>query len=259
MGSATMHTTVFFDVDDTLYDHLLPFRKAIQGLTSDRPDFPFEEAYHRLRYYSDKLSLELGGAGAMEAGAATEGMRRRRFQLTLAEFGIQLSDEEAAEVQAAYIGCQYDIEMFPGSRELLAKLAASGIAVGLITNGAGNHQRRKIEAMRLEEFVSPERIFISGETGWDKPDIRLFRHINAATGTTPEQCVYVGDSWRNDVVGALGAGWTVVWFNYRGAQPESDDQPHHIVADYKELADLLMKLMAAFKMSRTRLDQTVKL
>lgn len=230
---------IFFDVDDTLYDHLLPFRKSIAGVVEDRSDFPYETAYHRLRYYSDKLSLELGGAGAMEAGAATEGMRVRRFQLTLAEFGIELSEAEAAEVQAAYLGCQYDIEMFPGARELLVGLAASGIGIGVITNGAGRHQRRKIEAMRLGEVVAPEHIFVSGEAGWDKPDVRLFRHIEAVTGTKPEQCIYVGDSWRNDVVGALGAGWTAIWFNHRGVKPETADQPHHIVASYDELKQLL--------------------
>lgn len=235
-----MKQWVFFDVDDTLYDHLIPFRKAVAGRVGVQKSFPYEKAYHRLRYHSDMLSLQLGGAGAMESGAATEWMRWRRFQLTLAEFGITLGDEEAAEVQGAYIGCQYDIEMLPGARELLMELGSRGIHVGLLTNGAGPHQRRKIEAMRLERLVAPERIFISGERGWDKPDVRLFRHINEATGSRPDQCVMVGDSWRNDVIGALGAGWTAVWFNHRGAEPETDDQPHHIVANFEELAALLV-------------------
>ncbi|MDQ6422694.1 HAD family hydrolase [Paenibacillus sp. LHD-117] len=240
-----MNKAVFFDVDDTLYDHLLPFRKAVSKWVSRVPDFPYEKAYHRLRYYSDILSLELGGAGMMEAGDATEGMRRRRFQLTLAEFGIELSEEESAEVQAAYIGCQYDIEMFPGARELMAELAATGTIVGLVTNGAGPHQRRKIEAMRLEGLIAPENIFVSGEVGWDKPDARIFRYINEVTGTKPEDCVYIGDSWRNDVIGALAADWTVVWFNHRGTVPETDDRPHHIVAGYKELAGLFSELCQA--------------
>ncbi|MDF2837871.1 MAG: Haloacid dehalogenase domain protein hydrolase [Paenibacillus sp.] len=242
-----MNKWIFFDVDDTLYDHLIPFRKAVAGWVGAREDFPFEEAYHRLRYYSDMLSLELGGAGAMEAGASTEWMRWRRFQLTLAEFGIMLSEGEAAEVQKAYIGCQYDIDMLPGARELLAELGARGVGVGLITNGAGPHQRRKIEAMGLERLVEPNRIFISGEAGWDKPDARLFRHINEATGSLPDQCVMVGDSWRNDVIGALRAGWAAVWFNHRGAIPETNEEPHHIVANYDELTALFAKTPQALR------------
>ncbi|MHA6482888.1 HAD family hydrolase [Paenibacillus sp. strain BS8-2] len=243
-----MNKWIFFDVDDTLYDHLIPFRKAVANWIDDERSFPYEEAYHRLRYYSDILSLELGGAGSMEAGTATEWMRWRRFQLTLAEFGIIINEEEAAAVQQAYLDCQFDIAMLPGARELLAELGASGVGIGLITNGAGPHQRRKIEAMKLEQLVASERIFISGEVGWDKPDARLFRHINEATGSLPDQCVMIGDSWRNDVIGALGAGWTAVWFNHRGADPETDDQPHHVVVNYEMLAALLRVIPRSYSL-----------
>ncbi|QHT58991.1 HAD family hydrolase [Paenibacillus lycopersici] len=239
----TDRRAVFFDVDDTLYDHLIPFRKAVErtaGPLAALGGFPFEAAYHRLRYHSDMLSLELGGAGAMESGAATGYMRMRRFQLTLAEFGIPLTEAQAEAMQAAYIGCQYEITMFEGARELLAKLAGEGWIVGLITNGAPNHQQCKIDAMRLDELVPPERRFISGALGWDKPDPRLFRHVNEATGTTPADSVYVGDSWRNDVIGALEAGWRVIWFNHRRAARESGHEPTHEAGNYAELARLLL-------------------
>lgn len=231
---------VFFDVDDTLYDHLTPFRKAVESVAGRNDSFPYEAAYHRMRYYSDILSLEMGGAGKMEEGQSTEMMRRRRFQLSLAEFGLPLSDKESADMQAAYIGCQFDIELFAGARELLAELTRSGYTVGLITNGAAEHQLRKIKAMELDALIPPERQFVSGKVGIDKPDRRLFEYVNERTGTKPDACVYIGDSWRNDVVGALEAGWRVIWFNHRGAQPESDHAPHHTASSYGELAKLLL-------------------
>ncbi len=230
-----MKKAVFFDVDDTLYDHLLPFRKAIGKWLPDTETFPFGEAYYYFRYYSDKLSHELGGAGAMGDGELVQGMRSRRFVLTLAEYGITLTEGEGAEAQRLYMGCQYDIEMFPGARELLMELLQAGYATGLITNGEGGHQRKKIAAMELGGLVRPDHIFISGEHGWDKPDIRLFRHVNARTGTAPEHCLYIGDSWRNDMVGALDAGWRAIWFNHRGAKPESEHQPHCEIRNFSEL------------------------
>ncbi|RIX60551.1 HAD family hydrolase [Paenibacillus nanensis] len=235
-----MKKAIFFDVDDTLYDHLIPFRKAVWEWVENPGSFPFEKAYHRLRYYSDILSLELGGAGAMETGEATEWMRMERFRRALAEFDVRLSEEQAAKIQAAYLGCQYDIEMFNGARELIERLQASGKIVGLITNGAGGHQRRKIEAMELTKLVPQHRIFISGEAGWDKPDTRLFQHVNERTDTRPDECVYIGDSWRNDVIGALEAGWSVIWFNHRGQQPEEGHQPHDTATDFAELSRLLL-------------------
>lgn len=230
---------VFFDVDDTLYDHLTPFRRAVDEIARPAGDFPYEAAYHRLRYYSDMLSLELGGAGSGAYESAVEDMRRRRFQLALEEFGIDLSLDQAKQMQAAYIGCQYDIEMFDGARELLQQLAADGHVVGLITNGPLEHQMNKIAAMKLGEIIPDERLFVSGAVGWDKPDTRIFAYVNEITGTSPEHSFYIGDSWRNDVIGALGAGWSVIWFNHRGTEPESEHIPHYTAASYKELGEIL--------------------
>ncbi|WP_413409930.1 hypothetical protein [Paenibacillus amylolyticus] len=49
----------------------------------------------------------------------------------------------------------------------------------------------------------------------------------------------MGDSWRNDVVGAVDAGWTVIWFNHREALPESDHQPHFVASSYEEISRIL--------------------
>lgn len=230
---------VFFDVDDTLYDHLTPFRKVVETIVRPKEGFPYEAAYHRLRYYSDILSLELGGAGSDEYGSAVEDMRRRRFQLALQEFDIELSPEQAKSMQAAYIGCQYEIDMFEGARELLQRLADDGYIIGLITNGTQEHQMSKIAAMNLESIIPADRLFVSGDVGWDKPDHRIFAHVNERTGTSPEHSYYIGDSWRNDVIGALAAGWNVIWFNHRGIAPESRHTPHYIAGSYKELAQIL--------------------
>lgn len=232
---------VFFDVDDTLYDHLAPFRTAVQQVAGTSDVFPYEEAYHKMRYYSDKLSHELGGAGAMESSGGAEHMRRERFKLALAEQGIQLTDERAARMQAAYLGCQYHIALFPGAREFMAALRARGCLLGLITNGAPDHQSNKVAALKLDELIPTAHRFISGAAGWDKPDRRLFQHVNQATGTKPEECLFIGDSWRNDVIGALEAGWQVIWFNHRGVEPESAHQPHHIAFSYEELITLLLQ------------------
>jgi len=234
---------IFFDVDDTLYDHLAPFRDAVQERACPDEAFPYEAAYHRMRYYSDKLSVDLGGAGTAAYEEAVQDMRRRRFQLALAEFGIQLTPEEAEAVQQTYLDKQYNITMFDGARELLRKLADAGHVVGLITNGPAEHQMNKITAMQLGGLIPEERLFVSGAVGWDKPDPQIFHHVNQLTGTLPESSYYIGDSWRNDVVGALAAGWQMIWFNHRSVKPESEHRPQYIVTSYDELERLLAKII----------------
>lgn len=230
---------VFFDVDDTLYDHLQPFRAALEETLGTGPDFPYEPAYHRMRYYSDFLSAEAGGTPTH--GRVLESMRTERFVRSLGEFGLLLTPEQAAAVQSAYLNRQFDIRPFPGALELIGALQARGAIVGVITNGPPEHQWMKIRALGADRLIPAELVFISGAVGLTKPDVRLFELIAGKLGKAPDQCCYIGDSWRNDVVGAAGAGWRVIWFNHRGVRPESEPYPRHEpVTDYAELTRLLL-------------------
>ncbi|MBO2944647.1 HAD family hydrolase [Paenibacillus sp. F411] len=234
---------VFFDVDDTLYDHLTPFQEAVREVVRPEAGFPYEEAYHLLRYYSDKLSVELGGAGSADYSRGLKRLRTERFQKTLEHFGIPVGKRDAEELQAAYLARQYHIEMFAGARELLRQLVNAGYTVGVITNGPLQHQMNKVAAMRLAEVLPPESIFVSGGVGWDKPDPRIFQHVNEVTGTLPGSSLFVGDSWRNDVVGALEAGWQTIWFNHRNAKPESQHLPHYTASSFEEVERILSRLL----------------
>ncbi|MNN16517.1 (S)-2-haloacid dehalogenase 4A [compost metagenome] len=230
---------VFFDVDDTLYDHLIPFRKALQNILHTESDFPYEHAYHRMRYFSDTLSAQAGGTPTH--GRVLKDMRRNRFILSLAEFGLSLTPDQAQKVQDEYLSNQFAIELFDGAEKLIHELMSRGTVVGLITNGPPEHQLQKIKALGVDRIVSPDRIFISGAVGITKPDRGLFDHVTESLGLTPSGCYYIGDSWRNDVVGAISAGWNVLWFNHRGVQPESEHQPHHVVTSYNDIAKVLLE------------------
>jgi len=240
MGQGRYSEVVFFDVDDTVYDHLGPFRQAVWSWTSHIEQFPYEAAYHRMRYYSDILSLQLGGAGKMEEGASTRLMQRERFRLALQEFDVQLTEQEAESVQQAYLACQFDIQCFDGMKELMIALQHSGVIVGLLTNGAEGHQWRKIRALGLDQVIANPFIFVSGTHGIDKPDPRIFQLINKETGTSHSQCTYVGDSWRNDVIGANSAGWNMIWFNHRGQERGDEQVTCHEVNSVTELRAALL-------------------
>ncbi|RUT30548.1 HAD family hydrolase [Paenibacillus zeisoli] len=228
---------VFFDVDDTLYDHLSPLRSALMEVLGLPEDFPYERAYYLFRYYSDLLSDE-EGLSAVPDKSKMERMRTRRFILSLAELGVHVTEEQAGRLQAAYLRGQFEIRPFEGAVTLIRRLSEAGYVVGLITNGPKEHQMSKILAMEMEKLVPLSHIFVSGAVGIAKPDPRLFTHVNASTGTLAADCHYIGDSWRNDVVGSLGAGWTSIWFNHRGAKPESDHTPHYIVSTFEEIGTL---------------------
>jgi putative hydrolase of the HAD superfamily len=76
--------------------------------------------------------------------------------------------------------------------------------------------------------------FLSAGMGWLKPDRRAFEAVQRQFGLFPGELAMVGDSWRDDIAGALEAGWTAVWVNRAGV-PRPDHDPD---ADLVEIADL---------------------
>ncbi|WMT42081.1 HAD family hydrolase [Paenibacillus sp. D2_2] len=229
---------VFFDVDDTLYDHLIPFRQALQNVLHTNDQFPYAAAYHRMRYYSDYLSAQAGGTPTH--GNVLLEMRRNRFKFSLEEFGLHLTDSQADMVQEEYLQHQFTIQLFDGAKELIEQLKDRDVTVGLITNGPPQHQMQKITALGIRDMIPADLIFISGAVGITKPDRGLFDHVAGKLGLPTDACCYIGDSWRNDVIGALNGGWNVIWFNHRGVNPESEHRPHYEAASYDELAALLL-------------------
>lgn len=218
-----MIKAIFFDVDDTMYDHLYPFKRAVSDAVAHSEAFPYEAAYHRMRYYSDKLSVQYGGAELMAQQGIDSKMQAERFMFTLADFNIPVTFEEAELIQQAYLDTQFNISLFPKIDGLIEQLKKQHYIVGLLTNGAKHHQSKKISALKLDQIIDPSHIFISGEFGKDKPDPAIFHHICECLTLPAELCLYVGDSWRNDVIGATHAGWKVLWFNHRQQPyPETD-------------------------------------
>ena len=76
----------------------------------------------------------------------------------------------------------------------------------------------------------------SGVVGVAKPDPRIFDHVLGPLGLPAPRCAYVGDSVRNDVVGARAAGLWPVRLDPHGAAAGAG---HATIRSLHELADAL--------------------
>ena len=84
------------------------------------------------------------------------------------------------------------------------------------------------------EQVLPVRC-LSAETGLLKPDPLAFAHVQKRLGLFPGEIAMVGDSWRDDISGALGAGWTAIWVN-RSGKPRPPCDPDAQLVEVPDLA-----------------------
>ncbi len=96
---------------------------------------------------------------------------------------------------------------YPWVYETLDRLAGSGYRMSVISNADGR-VRMGFEALGLADYF--EQIFDSHVVGYAKPDARLFEHAMAAAGAPAEACLYVGDLYYVDVLGANSAGMAAV-------------------------------------------------
>lgn len=99
-------------------------------------------------------------------------------------------------------------EKFSFTNDLLIELRKT-YKVGLITNGPSKRQRCKLRLLDLEDKF--DHIYISGEHGFEKPDLTPFQAMAKALDLAPEELVYVGDHPVFDVDASRRAGYTPVW------------------------------------------------
>ncbi len=83
--------------------------------------------------------------------------------------------------------------------------------LGIITNGYSTVQRDKINSVNIAEYF--DDIIVSGEQAFAKPDPRIFNLSCDRLGVTPQEAVYVGDYYPNDIAGALSAGIVPIWIS----------------------------------------------
>jgi HAD superfamily hydrolase (TIGR01549 family) len=209
---------VLFDLDDTLYDQQKPFSETLEKVFPWALQLPVGELYKKSRYYSDVLWQEYT-LGTM----TLEQIRLERIIRALKDFGYTISQSQADRFQKTYVKALKSISLFSDALNLLSYLKQRQYSLGIITNGPVNHQLNKVRQLKLNNYIPSEKIFISDSLGIAKPNPKVFMVVSEILKLPPNQLVYVGDSWRNDIVASTQANWNSIWFNHRNRIPDTKD------------------------------------
>ncbi len=90
----------------------------------------------------------------------------------------------------------------------------------------------------VREWFEP--IVISETIGFRKPGDKAFRHALALAGEPRERILFVGDSLKYDVRGALQAHMDVAWINRDGTPAPPDARPTYLLENLEGLEALLL-------------------
>lgn len=194
---------IYFDMDDTLYDQFIPFKKAYKKVFPRLNELPMRKLFYWFRFYSDEV-FEDSQNGIITMNE----MHLYRITSAFNQLGETINVAKALNFQLTYQEYQNKIQLSDTMIRILDMLVTWNIELGIITNGPTKHQLNKIETLGLSKWFVREYIYISGEVGFAKPDKRIFQIIGEGSKN-----IYVGDSYKNDVVGAKSADWKCIWLN----------------------------------------------
>ena len=131
--------------------------------------------------------------------------------------------------------------LYDDAEPFLEFVAKTKLPIALVTNGASDIQREKLEVLAIEDiFVA---VIVSAEVGAAKPDALTFHAAVDALGCEPGSIWHVGDNLLTDVAGAQRAGLASVWLNrHDRSRVASDPAPDIEVRSLSELSAILQAL-----------------
>ena len=227
---------VLFDVDGTLFDRGLAQRKVLEIIVRQFPHIfgAFEiERVAKAFVESDRITTE-----EFEAGAPSSSLRRRRSWLFLQLLGLREDEDIADAITEVYVRDYPTIDAPMAGAVPLVKELSRRFIVGVVSNGLPDIQYRKLEAIGLRQVLSC--IVLSEEIGIRKPDPRIFHQAAQLLQLRPLECLYVGDSYASDVIGAKSSGMLTCWLNRgQSVTPSERAKADFLISSLKQLGEIL--------------------
>lgn len=125
--------------------------------------------------------------------------------------------------------------VFPGAHDAIDAFKDHGVKLALITNGAADTQRAKIERFALSHRF--DHIQIEGEHGFGKPEEQAYLHAMEALGVTAPDTWMIGDNLEWEVEAPQRLGIYAIWIDAhgQGLPAESAIKPDRIIRSLTEL------------------------
>jgi putative hydrolase of the HAD superfamily len=148
----------------------------------------------------------------------------------------------AVEQLAAVHGAAIWRRVVPGALAGLRRLAATGVAMAIVSNSDGTVEQELVNAGLCQigegAGVSVAMILDSAVVGYEKPDPRIFHLALDRLGVAPAQALHVGDTAFADVDGARAAGVRPLHLDPYDLCPREQGDHEH-VRSLAEVADVV--------------------
>ncbi len=220
-------TWVVFDLDDTLISRAPNIVQqanlaALQLLSANAPDMQVLTE-HLAQVYQHTTQ----GNGILVS-------KRQQFQQLVHRLG-RLEDVEPllAAYLAAYLA---GVQAFPEVHLTLSALTASGVHIGIATNGPPDVAEAVLQQCGVRQFV--DCMITPAQAGAVKPSQVFATFVALRTGVDPRQIVFVGDRVE-DIMTAKLMGATAVLVD-RSASQQLEVTPDYVVQTLRDILPICL-------------------
>ncbi|ETX02141.1 MAG: hypothetical protein ETSY1_04615 [Candidatus Entotheonella factor] len=122
--------------------------------------------------------------------------------------------------------------LYPETLAVLEQLRQDGYVVGVISNW-DSRLNGILAGLGLMDHL--HHVTISAVVGWEKPHRAVFDHAVRATSVSPSRALHIGDSLREDIMGAAQAGLQPLWIQ----RQEAPESAYPVIRDLHGVLDWL--------------------
>ena len=221
---------LLFDADHTLFDfktgEYYALKEALEFYSLPSGDDVIER-------YSD---INVKYWKMLERGEIDKkSLMLARFVEFAREYGFE---DKAKMLSDLYMSnLSHQAQLFDGALSMIEQLSKK-YRLFIITNGVKSTQDGRFGISPITKYF--ERIFISEEIGYEKPNKEFFDAVaRGIDGYDPQKAIVIGDSLSSDIKGAINSGLDCIWYN-----PNKKDAPNgweitHNVSDFDEILEIL--------------------
>ncbi len=179
---------LIFDLDNTLsseHEYVLSGFRAVADYVSNKRNLSKEEIFNSL------CESFLGNG------------RGRNFDELKEKF--PLDDISIEELVRVYRGHLPELKLYPEAEPVLRSLSKK-YKLTILTNGAVEVQKRKVQALQLEQYF--DKFFFAQENGkeFEKPHKKVFKDVLTSFEVEAHEALMIGDDIVCDIGGAKEAG-----------------------------------------------------
>jgi len=219
--------TIIFDLDDTLFDRNKAQQEIVYVMMRKLPQVfkgLDKEMVVDAFYMSDEIGMR-----EYYAGGSSDSIRIGRSKAFLDLLG--LNETFAERITSIYVNSYPALKVPIDGAESVLRILDDDFQLGLISNGFPDVQYKKLRSLGIRNMF--DCILLSEEIGIRKPNPRIFWRATRLLSKEPDECMYIGDSYSADVIGAKKAGMLACWFN-----PDGRSVPQTLIAPDYEIRSL---------------------